>query len=130
MKKLALALSIVGLVWWCSCGSNQPSAASLIAVTINPANPPNIDQGQTLQFKASLSNDTANKGVTWSVSGPGCASEKCGTLSDVTSTSATYHAPASVSANLSVNVTATSVAAPTKTYTSSFFVTQPPTIVT
>jgi len=128
MKKLALALSI--LVLMCGCSSNQPSSASLIAVTITPANPPNIDQGQTLRFTASLTNDTANKGVTWSVSGPGCAGAACGTLSNVTPTSVTYNAPASVSASLSVAVTATSVAAPTQYNSSPLFVMPPPSIVT
>src|SRR5208283_5938085 len=99
MKKLALALSF--LVLMCGCGSNSPSSASLIAVTMTPASPPSIDQGQTLRFTASLTNDTANKGVTWSLSGPGCAGTACGTLSNVTTTSATYIAPAAVSASLS-----------------------------
>ena len=60
MKKLALVLSM--LVLTCGCGSNQPSSASLIAVTITPAYPASIDQGQTLRFTASLTNDTGNKG--------------------------------------------------------------------
>jgi hypothetical protein len=128
MKKLALALSILGLM--CGCSSNSPSSASLIAVTITPASPPSIDQGQTLRFSASLTNDTANKGVTWSVSGPGCAGAACGTLSNVTTTSATYNAPASLSASLSVTVTATSVAATTQYNSSALFVMPPPSIVT
>ena len=128
MKKLALALSI--LVLMCGCTSNLPSSASLIAVTITPANPPSIDQGQTLRFSTSLTNDTANKGVTWSLSGPGCAGTACGTLSSVTPTSATYIAPALVSANLSVMVTATSVAAPTQYNSSTLFVMPPLSIVT
>lgn len=128
MKKLALALSILGLM--CGCSSNQPASASLIAVTIVPINPPNIDQGQTSQFVAGLTNDTSNKGVTWSVSGPGCSGTACGSLSNVTSTSATYHAPALVSANLAITITATSVAEPGQFNTAMFFVTPPPSIVT
>ena len=54
MKKLALALSI--LVLMCGCGSNAPS--TVIVVTIAPTIPPNIDQGQTMQFTASLAGDT------------------------------------------------------------------------
>lgn len=130
MKKLALALSI--LVLMCGCGSNAPS--KLIVVTMNPASPPNIDQGQTLQFTASLTSNTPGNsggGVTWSISGPGCAGAACGTLSKVTSTSATYTAPASVTASLTVTVTATSVDQPTQSAKSSpFYVMRPPSIVT
>ncbi len=52
MKKLALALSM--LVLMCGCGGNSPSPVSLIGVTINPAVPPSIDQGQALQFIAGI----------------------------------------------------------------------------
>ncbi len=128
MKKLALALLMLGLM--CGCSSNQPSSASLIAVSINPATPPSIDQGQTLQFAVSLTNDTGGKGVTWSLSGPGCAGPSCGTFSSATATSATYHAPAAVSGPLSVVVTATSVASPTQYNTATFFIMPPPSIVT
>ena len=69
--------------------------------------------------------------MTWTVTGPGCAGASCGTFTNVTSTSATYVAPASVSASLSVTVTATSVAQPTQiAATSTFSVMPPPSIVT
>ena len=68
MKKLALALSI--LVLMCGCGSTAPVA--LVVVAIAPAVPSSIDQGQTLQFTASVAGDSTNKGVTWSAAGPGC----------------------------------------------------------
>src|SRR5208282_2951886 len=126
MKKLALALSI--LVLMCGCGGNPPS--TLIVVTIAPTVPPSIDQGQTLQFTASLADDTTNKGVAWSASGPGCAGAACGTFTNVTATSATYIAPASISASLSVTVTATSVVQTTQTASSTFFVMPLPSIVT
>jgi hypothetical protein len=125
MKKLALALSIMVLMGGCHGYVTAP-----IAVTIAPALPPNIDQGQTLQFTASLIGDTNHQGVTWSVTGPGCAGQACGTFSNVTSTSATYYAPASVSTNLNVLVTATSVAATTQTAMAAFSVSPRPSIVT
>ena len=126
MKKLALALSL--LVLMCGCGGNPPS--TLIVVTITPSAPPSIDQGQSLQFTASLADDTTNKGVAWSATGPGCAGTACGTFTNVTATSATYIAPASISASLSVTVTATSVAQTTQTASSTFFVMPPPSFVT
>lgn len=129
MKKLGLALAMVGSMLMCGCSANQP-LASLIQVGINPATPPNIDQGQAMQFTAGLFNDTLNKGVTWSLSGPGCSGAACGTLSNVTSSAVTYHAPTPVSGPLSVTVTATSVAAPTQNNTVTFLVMPPPSIVT
>ena len=129
MKKLALALSI--LVLMCGCGSRPPS--SLIVVSVVPSLPPDIDQGQTLQFKASLVSNNPSVslgGVTWTATGPGCAGAACGTFTNITSTSATYVAPASVSATLNVTVTATSTAQPLQTASSTFNVTPPPSITT
>ena len=128
MKKLVLALSI--LVGMCGCGGNGPS--TLIVVTVNPTAPSNIDQGQTLQFTASLADNATsiNKGVTWSATGPGCAGAACGTFTNVTATSATYIAPATVSASLSVTVTATSVDQLAQSGSSNaFYVMPPPSIV-
>jgi hypothetical protein len=128
MKKLVLALLV--LVLMCGCGSRAPSP--LIVVSINPAVPPNIDQGQTLQFTASLADNAnlATHGVTWSATGPGCSGSACGTFTLVTSTSATYVAPASPSSNLSVSVTATSVDQPAQSSSAMFSVMVPPSITT
>jgi hypothetical protein len=129
MKKLALALSI--LVLMCGCGGNPPS--TLIVVSISPSFAPSIDQGQTLQFTASLAENASNPagtGVAWSVSGPGCAGATCGTFSNLNGTSTTYIAPKSVSASLSITVTATSVAQPAQSASSTFNVMPPPSIIT
>jgi hypothetical protein len=126
MKKLALALSILALM--CGCSSRAPS--TVIVVAVAPAVPPSIDQGQTLQFTASLADDKTSAGVAWSATGPGCGGLACGTFTNVTPTSATYVAPASVSASLSVTVTGTSVAQPTQTSSSTFNVMPPPSIIT
>ena len=126
MKKLALAVSI--LVLTCGCGSNAPP--TLVVVGINPVNPINIDQGQTQVFTASAANDPTNKGVLWTASGPGCSGSACGTFTNVTSTSATYVAPASVSAILAITVTATSVAQSTQFAASAVFYVMPPLTIT
>ena len=55
---------------------------------------------------ATLTNDTSNKGVTWSLS----PASGAGTLSNPTSTAVTYVAPGSVAGNTPVTLTATSVA--------------------
>lgn len=129
MKKLGLALAIIALTLMCGCSSNQP-LASLLQVGINPSLPANIDQGQTLQFSANVINDSANKGVSWSLSGPGCSGAACGSLSSATLNSVTYHAPTTVSGPLSVTLTATSVASPTQYNSASFSVMPAPSIVT
>jgi hypothetical protein len=128
MKKFALALSLLLLM--CGCGTRPPS--TVIIVSIAPSAPANIDQGQTMQFIASLADNATNvnKGVTWTATGPGCAGVACGTFTNVTTTSATYVAPASVSASLSVTVTATSVDQTTQYASSTFYVLPPPSIVT
>jgi len=129
MKKLALALSI--LVLLCGCGSRPPSP--LIVVTVAPSLPPDIDQGQTLQFKANLATNDPSVSlgsVTWTASGAGCAGAACGTFTNITSTTAIYVAPASVSATLNVTVTATSVAQPLQSSSVTFHVMPPPSIIT
>ena len=77
--------------------------SSAISISLSPAAPQTLNQGQQLAINAVLTNDTSNKGVTWSWRG-------VGSLSSQTSTSATYVAPNSVASNSAVTVTATSVA--------------------
>ncbi len=82
-------------------GGGTPSG---VAITVQvAATPTTIAVGQTSSLTAVVSNDSSNQGVTWSLSG-------VGTLSNQTSTSATYTAPASVSSTQIVSITATSVA--------------------
>src|SRR5579862_7891692 len=129
MKKLALALSV--LVWMCGCGNRPPS--SLIVVSIIPSHPSDVDQGQTLQLKASLVSNNPSVvlgNVAWTATGAGCAGAACGTFTNITGTSATYVAPAKVSATLNVVVTATSVAQPLQSDSATFNVNPPPVITT
>ncbi len=109
-----VCLSLVVLGWLVACGgggSNPPP----ISVNLGPGNPASLFPNdaaagwptQTATFHATVSNDPANKGVTWSVVG----SPAKGTI-DATGV---YTAP-SVAAGLpsSVTITATSVSDPTK----------------
>jgi dienelactone hydrolase len=81
-----------------------------VSVSVTPATA-TVQAGTSAQFVATVSNDPANKGVTWTVS---CATTPCGTVSPTTSasgTSVTYTAPAGLPAgDLAVQLTATSVA--------------------
>lgn len=99
----------------CGGSSGQPSQQSTpqtpppVSVSILPSSPQGIDQGQSIGFTAILTNDSNNQGVTWNLSGNGCSGSACGTLANISATAATYNAPASVSSQLTVTVTATSV---------------------
>jgi hypothetical protein len=68
--------------------------------------------------------------VKWSASGTGVTGTACGTFSDSTTTSATYNAPSSVAADLSITVTATSIADSTKSGSAVVMISPPPTVTT
>jgi hypothetical protein len=79
-----------------------------VSVTISPTSA-SVNVSTAKPFTATVTNDPANHGVTWALtqSGAACTSS-CGTLSGQTATSVTYTAPASVPANPSITLTATS----------------------
>ena len=83
-----------------------------------------MDQAQTVPITAVVAHDAKSAGVTWSVSGGGAFS---GTP---TTTSATYQAPASVTAAFTATVTATSISDTSKTATLQIKVNPPPAIAT
>jgi hypothetical protein len=89
-----------------------------------------VDEARSVSITATLVNDTSGKGVTWSLSGTGCVGTACGALSNQTPSSVTYTAPNQVTANLSVQVVATSVADSTKSIPVSLTVVPPPSVTT
>ena len=104
MRRFLVLLVIGGLGLLVGCGGGGGSTPVGAPITISlAASTQSLSQGSSLNITAALSNDTTNKGVTWSVSGGG-------TLSNETATSVTYQAPASVAVNTPVVVTATAVA--------------------
>ncbi len=99
------------------------TTAPVISITLSPTTA-NVQAGIGKQnFTATLMNDTSAKGVTWSLSGTGCSGAACGTLTNVTTTSVTYNAPASVPSPAAVTLKATSVGDTTKTSNASITVT-------
>src|ERR1700751_2182244 len=66
--------------------------------------------GQTVTLTASVTHDSKNAGVSWTLSGPGA-------LSGQTSTAATYTAPSPIAATTTATVTATSLSDPKKSVT-------------
>lgn len=114
-----LGVLIVGIVAAMNFGCGGGSASTLrppppISVSLSQTTA-TVQAGATAQFTATLSNDSANRGVTWTVS---CSVASCGTVSPnstASGTATTYTAPVTPpSSDLMVTLTATSVADTTK----------------
>lgn len=73
-------------------------------IAFSTQGPQTLNQGQLLSVNATLTGDSTNQGVVWSLS------SAIGTLSNQSSTSVTYNAPGSVTGNTPVTLIATSVA--------------------
>ena len=97
MRNKITILAVVGLLVGCGGVSRAPITVSLKAQTQA------IDQGQKTTITATLTGDTTNKGVSWSLSG-------VGSHLDQTATSVTYNAPATASSVTKPVITATAVA--------------------
>lgn len=120
--------SIAGTFSGCSGGGNAPAAIS-VAMSLGAAQ--TVDVGQTISVSATVNNDSANKGVTWTVAGASCSGNACGTLSAATSpsgTAITYTAPAGLAANLAVTLTAAAASDTSKTASLSITVTPAPSV--
>lgn len=100
-------LSLAVLLGIAGCGGGGSSSKPVMSVTVSPSAAQNIDQSQSVKISASVTNDSASAGVSWSVTGNG-------SLTGQTSSATTYDAPTSGSAG-SATVTATSVTDATKT---------------
>ena len=90
----------------------RASAQYRISVAVSPATASVQAGGGSQQFTATVRNDWHNRGVRWTLSGTGCSSSTCGTLSATTSASRTpitYTAPPNVPNPATVTLTATSV---------------------
>ena len=84
-----------------------------------------VTVGLAQAFSATVTNDTANAGVSWALSGTGCTGATCGTVAPATSASGvavTYTAPAAIPTPPLVTLTATSVTVTTKTATAAITV--------
>ena len=92
-----------------------------IRVSVSPAAGSIVVNGTRL-FTATVDNDSTNSGVTWSLTGCNGSAAVCGSLTDITDTTATYTAPATV-LSFSLGVTATSVTDPTKSFTATLAIT-------
>jgi len=126
MKRFVVVMFLIAL-FVCGCGGG---AKKVISVAISPSAQTKIDAGQTISFSTTVTNDSASKGVTWSISGTSCSGAACGSLANSTTSSVTYVAPTSVSASMSVSILATSVADNTKSASAPIVVAPAPNITT
>jgi len=118
-KRIVLYLLTIFMIGFLSgCSSNSSSPPPAIGVTVKAAAAA-IDQAQTVNVTATVSNDSKNAGVTWTLSGTG-------TLSGSTTTAVTYNAPATVTSAATATITATSVTDSTKTASTQVTVNPPP----
>jgi hypothetical protein len=116
-----------GVVTLYASATSNPSKWESVTLTINalpiavqfvPALPTTLHAGSTAQFKAVVSNDSTNAGVSWTVA---CTSSDCGSFSAAKTASGvvtTYTAPATVPTGGTVTITAASVADSTKSMSS------------
>src|ERR1700686_385669 len=112
MKRMQL-----GVAWSAACfalmllsGCHSSNAA--VSVQILPGTSISIDEGQSTNFTASVTNDIHNQGVTWSLvqtASTVCSGSGCGTLSNATNASVTYTAPPNLTAGESITLTATAL---------------------
>jgi len=129
MKPFIWMLS--ALLFLSACGGGSSSKITpVISVSLAPATQKNIDVAQTLNFTATVTNDSSSQGVSWAMSGTNCTGSACGTFTKGTSTGVTYTAPAAVSANMTVAIQATSVADSTKASSVSVVISPEPTVKT
>jgi Putative Ig domain len=101
-----------------------------LVVELNPSTNQAVDQSQSVSFTAFVPGDATNAGVTWSLSGAHCKGANCGTFSSSTTFAATYQAPKSVAALLTVTLTATSISQTTAYATLNIVVSPAPVIAT
>jgi hypothetical protein len=109
---LATALIVAG------CGGSSHSS-NTISVSITGA-PSTVTVGTTATLGVTVTNDAANAGVTWGVTGGGTFTS--------TTTSLVYAAPATVPSPATVTVTATSITDTTKSNSVTFTIVAAPAI--
>ncbi len=117
-RSMCFALSLLGLglaIVIAGCGGGGQITPHNVTVSVTPSTA-TVQAGGPAQFTATVTNDSANKGVTWTVA---CSAAPCGAVSPATTASGvatTYAAPTTpLSAALTVTITAASVADSSKT---------------
>jgi hypothetical protein len=125
MKRAGISLLLAGvllaLVQFTGC-ADKPATFNRVTI-LAPSGAQIIGQGQTVSIQVSVLNDTAAGGVTF-------APVAFGTLTQTSTTTATYAAPNPVTAETVVKIVITSVDFPNQSTTLTITVEPPPTITT
>ena len=113
--RCVLSLFVFGLIsFTIGCGGGSSTTQTPPTVSVAFAGSGAVEPGGPVQVTATVSNDPASRGVTWTVT---CPTAPCGTVSPISSASGvatTYTAPnVPESTDLSVTVTASSITDPT-----------------
>lgn len=109
------------------------SSGAAISVQVQPSSTISLDEGQSINFTATVANDTLNRGVSWSLNQAtttACSGSGCGALSHVTNSSVTYTAPTNLASGISVTLTVASISQPSATATATVSVVLPPQFTT
>ncbi len=93
-----------------SAGTQGSNSSGVQVQFTTPSGNAAIDEGQSLPLMVSVTGDTSNQGVTWSLQTAKGKPE--GDLTNESATGATYEAPASVTSSALLTAVATSVADP------------------
>jgi hypothetical protein len=102
VRSFFLVLVLVGtLGFLAGCGGGGTPSGLPITITLTPSGSASVEPGQSLNIGATVTNDSSNQGVSWTLTG-------VGKLTNATSTSVTYTAPSPASG--SATVVATSIA--------------------
>jgi hypothetical protein len=109
-----------GSIYSCGYGPGGNIVNPNVVVTITPT-PGGIPQGTSLVFNATVTGDSASKGVTWYLA----PTSGAGTLTNVSSLSVTYNAPTTPPFPNQVSLSATSVSYGFNSVTELFSVTVP-----
>src|SRR5438552_792383 len=107
--RLLLLVALVAVVVLSGCGGgSQQIVPPSVVVTITTAPPASLPVGGTASVAATVTNDTANAGVTWRCT-PSSACGSFNPVSTASGASTTYTAPATAPAGGSAVIIATSV---------------------
>jgi hypothetical protein len=128
MKRAGISLLLAGvvlaLIQFTGC-ADTPATFNKVTI-LSPKGAQIIAQGQTVSIQVSVLNDSAAGGVVFTLSSP----VGFGTLTQTSSTSATYTAPTPVTAETVVKIVIASVDFAKQSTTLSITVEPPPTITT
>src|SRR5258708_4497179 len=113
-----LSLALTALLFTVGCGGGSGSGRDVGGINvkvISPVGPGAVDASLTLPITVSVTGDSSNAGVIWSVAAQH-RDDPAGTLTDIKTDSVTYNPPAAdqFTGTLLVTVTATSVTDPTR----------------